>query len=81
MIDGGSCTSCTPAREHVAAHHPVQIERARQAMIGVRAEGNLHPVAKPPRGMDEADYAAVTAGSTNGSRRRGIVTHERKLET
>jgi Lrp/AsnC family transcriptional regulator for asnA, asnC and gidA len=36
---------------------------SRQAMIGLRAEGNLDPVVKELCDMDEVDYVVVTAGS------------------
>jgi Lrp/AsnC family transcriptional regulator for asnA, asnC and gidA len=47
----------------VAVTDPVQAGFARQAMIGVRAEGNLDPIVKQLCGMDEVDYVVVTAGS------------------
>jgi Lrp/AsnC family transcriptional regulator for asnA, asnC and gidA len=47
----------------VAVTDPVQVGFARQAMIGIRAEGNLDPIVKELSGMDEVDYVVVTAGS------------------
>jgi Lrp/AsnC family transcriptional regulator for asnA, asnC and gidA len=47
----------------VAVTDPVQVGFARQAMIGIRAEGNLDPIVKQLSGMDEVDYVVVTAGS------------------
>jgi Lrp/AsnC family transcriptional regulator for asnA, asnC and gidA len=46
-----------------AVTDPVQVGFARQAMIGIRAEGNLDPIVKELSGMDEVDYVVVTAGS------------------
>ncbi len=47
----------------VAVTDPVQMGFSRQAMIGLRAEGNLDPVVKELCDMDEVDYVVVTAGS------------------
>jgi Lrp/AsnC family transcriptional regulator for asnA, asnC and gidA len=47
----------------VAVTDPVQMGFSRQAMIGVRAEGNLDPIVKQLCDMDEVDYVVVTAGS------------------
>lgn len=47
----------------VAVTDPLQVGFTRQAMIGIRAEGNLEPVVEALRGMDEVDYVVVTAGS------------------
>jgi len=47
----------------VAVTDPVQMGFSRQAMIGLRAEGNLDPIVKRLCDMDEVDYVVVTAGS------------------
>jgi Lrp/AsnC family transcriptional regulator for asnA, asnC and gidA len=47
----------------VAVTDPLQLGFARQAMIGVHAEGDLEPVADELTKMAEVDYVIVTAGS------------------
>lgn len=47
----------------VAVTDPTQVGFDRQAMIGVRASGNLDPIVKQLCDMDEVDYVVVTAGS------------------
>jgi Lrp/AsnC family transcriptional regulator, regulator for asnA, asnC and gidA len=47
----------------VAVTDPVQVGFSRQAMIGIRAEGNLDPVVAALGEMHEVDYVVVTAGS------------------
>ena len=47
----------------VAVTNPLQLGFKRQAMIGIKAEGNLDPVVDALRAMDEVDYLVVTAGS------------------
>ncbi len=47
----------------VAVTDPLQIGFTRQAMIGLRAEGNLDPIVEALTAMDEVDYAVITAGS------------------
>lgn len=47
----------------VAVTDPTQMGFSRQAMIGVRAEGNLDPIVKALCDMDAVDYVVVTAGS------------------
>jgi Lrp/AsnC family transcriptional regulator for asnA, asnC and gidA len=47
----------------VAVTNPLQLGFARQAMIGIKAEGNLDPIVEALRAMDEVDYLVVTAGS------------------
>lgn len=47
----------------VAVTDPIHMGFSRQAMIGVRAEGNLDPIVKHLCDMDEVDYVVVTAGS------------------
>ncbi|GAA4359554.1 Lrp/AsnC family transcriptional regulator [Angustibacter luteus] len=47
----------------VAVTDPLQVGFSRQAMIGVRAEGDLSAVADRLAEMPEVDYVVVTAGS------------------
>jgi Lrp/AsnC family transcriptional regulator for asnA, asnC and gidA len=47
----------------VAVTDPTQVGFARQAMIGIRAEGNLEPIVAQITAMDEVDYVVITAGS------------------
>ncbi|MEO7126769.1 MAG: Lrp/AsnC family transcriptional regulator [Nakamurella sp.] len=47
----------------VAVIDPAQMGFSRQAMIGVRAEGDLDPIVKRLCDMNEVDYVVVTAGS------------------
>jgi Lrp/AsnC family transcriptional regulator, regulator for asnA, asnC and gidA len=47
----------------VAVTDPLQVGFSRQAMIGVRAEGNLAAVADRLAEMPEVDYVVITAGS------------------
>lgn len=47
----------------VAVTDPLQVGFSRQAMIGVRAEGDLSAVADRLSEMPEVDYVVVTAGS------------------
>jgi Lrp/AsnC family transcriptional regulator for asnA, asnC and gidA len=47
----------------VAVTNPLQLGFTRQAMIGIRAEGDLEPVVEALRAMDEVDYLVITAGS------------------
>ena len=47
----------------VAVTDPLQVGFARQAMIGVRTEGDLHEVADQLADMAEVDYVVITAGS------------------
>ena len=58
----------------VAVTNPLQLGFTRQAMIGIKAEGNLEPVVDALRAMDEVDYVVLTAGSfdilVGGLRRR-----------
>ena len=41
----------------------LQLGFARQAMIGIHAEGDLEPIAQALTTMAEVDYVIVTAGS------------------
>src|ERR671926_372485 len=47
----------------VAVTDPLQLGFARQAMIGIHAEGDLEPLATELTQMPEVDYVIVTAGS------------------
>jgi Lrp/AsnC family transcriptional regulator for asnA, asnC and gidA len=47
----------------VAVTDPLQVGFARQAMIGIRVEGEIEPVADQLAAMLEVDYVVVTAGS------------------
>jgi Lrp/AsnC family transcriptional regulator for asnA, asnC and gidA len=47
----------------VAVTDPLQLGFARQAMIGIRARGELEPIADELARMDEVDYVVITAGS------------------
>jgi len=47
----------------VAVTDPLQLGFARQAMIGVRADGDLRDVADKLAALPEVDYVVVTAGS------------------
>jgi len=47
----------------VAVTDPLQLGFARQAMIGIHAEGDLEPIAADLAAMPEVDYVIMTAGS------------------
>lgn len=47
----------------VAVTDPLQMGFTRQAMVGIRAEGELHLVADRLSAMPEVDYVVTTAGS------------------
>ncbi len=47
----------------VAVTDPVQLGFARQAMIGINAEGDVEPIAETLSQMAEVDYVIITAGS------------------
>lgn len=49
--------------EIVAVTDPLEMGFARQAMIGIRAEGSLEPIADALAAMDEIEYVVITAGS------------------
>jgi Lrp/AsnC family transcriptional regulator, regulator for asnA, asnC and gidA len=53
----------TGVMQVVAVTDPLQVGFARQAMIGVRAEGDLVAVADQLAEIDEVDYVVITAGS------------------
>ncbi|MCU1431120.1 MAG: transcriptional regulator, AsnC family [Actinotalea sp.] len=46
----------------VAVTDPLQVGFSRQAMIGVKAEGDLQALADALAGMPEVDYVVITAG-------------------
>ncbi len=56
LLDGG-------VMQIVAVTDPLQLGFARQAMIGIHAEGDLDPIATALSTMSEVDYVIVTAGS------------------
>src|SRR5215217_2688786 len=47
----------------VAVTDPLQLGFARQAMVGIRAKGELEAVAEALADIDEVDYVVVTAGT------------------
>ena len=47
----------------VAVTDPLELGFARQAMIGIKAEGALEPIADELARMDEIEYVVITAGS------------------
>ena len=47
----------------VAVTDPLQVGFRRQAMIGIRADGDLNARAEQVAAVPEADYVVVTAGS------------------
>jgi Lrp/AsnC family transcriptional regulator for asnA, asnC and gidA len=47
----------------VAVTDPMQLGFARQAMIGVRASGELEPIADAIAALEEVDYVVITAGT------------------
>jgi len=47
----------------VAVTDPLQVGFSRQAMVGVRADGDLVEVAEELGKIDEVDYVVITAGS------------------
>ncbi len=56
LIDGG-------VMQIVAVTDPLQVGFTRQAMIGVRVDGDINLVADQLAAMPEMDYVVVTAGS------------------
>ncbi|HEY6747600.1 MAG TPA: Lrp/AsnC family transcriptional regulator [Mycobacteriales bacterium] len=56
MVDSG-------VMQVVAVTDPLQVGFRRQAMIGLRVEGDLVTVADELAGIDEVDYVVITAGS------------------
>ncbi len=47
----------------VAVTDPLQLGFARQAMVGVRARGELEKVAEALSDLEEVDYVVITAGT------------------
>lgn len=47
----------------VAVTDPLELGFPRQAMIGLKAKGELEPIADALAAMDEVDYVVITAGS------------------
>ncbi|MGW1343886.1 Lrp/AsnC family transcriptional regulator [Kribbella sp. NPDC002412] len=47
----------------VAVTDPLELGFDRQAMIGIKAEGSLEPIADELAAMDEVEYVVITAGS------------------
>jgi Lrp/AsnC family transcriptional regulator for asnA, asnC and gidA len=47
----------------VAVTDPLQLGFARQAMVGIRARGELEVVAEALGELEEVDYVVITAGS------------------
>jgi len=47
----------------VAVTDPIQVGFTRQAMIGIKAEGDLRELADALAAMPEADYVVITAGA------------------
>ena len=56
MVDSG-------VMQVVAVTDPLQVGFSRQAMIGLRVEGDLVRVADELAKIDEVDYVVITAGS------------------
>jgi Lrp/AsnC family transcriptional regulator for asnA, asnC and gidA len=56
LVDSG-------AMQIVAVTDPMQIGFARQAMIAIRATGDIEQIAEQLAKIDEVDYIVVTAGS------------------
>ncbi|MGC1207958.1 MAG: Lrp/AsnC family transcriptional regulator [Ornithinimicrobium sp.] len=56
LIEGG-------VMQVVAVTDPMQVGLFRQAMVGIRVDGDIEHVADRISEMDEADYVVVTAGS------------------
>jgi Lrp/AsnC family transcriptional regulator for asnA, asnC and gidA len=56
LIDGG-------VMQVVAVTDPTELGFERQAMIGIRATGELEPVADALSEMPEVDYVVIAAGS------------------
>ena len=49
--------------QFVAVTDPLQVGFTRQAMIGVRADGDLREIAAKLSALPEVDYVVITAGS------------------
>jgi Lrp/AsnC family transcriptional regulator, regulator for asnA, asnC and gidA len=55
LIDGG-------IMQVVAVTDPLELGFARQAMVGVRVNGPMEPVADALADLEEVDYVVITAG-------------------
>jgi Lrp/AsnC family transcriptional regulator for asnA, asnC and gidA len=53
----------TGAVQIVAVTDPLQVGFSRQALIGIKTEGNLDSIVAALTVMDEVDYVVITAGS------------------
>jgi Lrp/AsnC family transcriptional regulator for asnA, asnC and gidA len=53
----------TNVMQVVAVTDPLELGFARQAMVGVRVEGPMEPVADAMADLDEVDYVVITAGT------------------
>jgi Lrp/AsnC family transcriptional regulator, regulator for asnA, asnC and gidA len=51
------------AMQIVAVTDPLELGFHRQAMVGIKAEGELESIADELADMDEIDYVVITAGS------------------
>ena len=51
------------AMQIVAVTDPLELGFHRQAMVGIKAEGELESIADQLADMDEIDYVVITAGS------------------
>ncbi|HZO63620.1 MAG: Lrp/AsnC family transcriptional regulator [Kribbellaceae bacterium] len=47
----------------VAVTDPLELGFARQAMVGIKAEGPLESIADKLKAMEEVEYVVITAGS------------------
>jgi Lrp/AsnC family transcriptional regulator for asnA, asnC and gidA len=47
----------------VAVTDPLTVGFPRQAMVGIKVEGDVDPIAEQLAGMVEVDYVVITAGS------------------
>ena len=56
LLDGG-------VMQIVAVTDPLQVGFTRAAMIGLRVDGDVEPVAEKLEAMDEIDYVIICAGS------------------
>ncbi|MDN4172879.1 Lrp/AsnC family transcriptional regulator [Nocardioides sp. SOB77] len=56
LVEGG-------VMQVVAVTDPLELGFARQAMVGVKVQGPLEPVADALSALDEVDYVVITAGS------------------
>jgi Lrp/AsnC family transcriptional regulator for asnA, asnC and gidA len=56
LIDGG-------VMQVVAVTDPLELGFARQAMIGIKAHGDVEPIADALAALDEVDYVVITAGA------------------